>query len=754
MKLKNLIYCIGLGCSAALTTTSCDDMLDKGNDYVIYAGRDLTNPADTCTSVIGILNKVQAIAVRNNLLGEVRADLVKVNDNATIDLKNLSEFAADVTSDDDANIYNVPRDYYAVINNCNYYLAHADSTAGNINRNEKYFKAEIAQVHSIRAWVYLQTVLAYGRVPLVVDPVITKLQSDAQYPMYDLEAICDYFIQDLQSYYGYEYPDFGNITQSLGIDPQLMFFPTQLVIGDLYLYKAAAQGKGAGTESAKKAAKCYYDYIVWDLNGKSNLYNGTSRSYWTANNLYDGRYKDPASSTTMSSVWGSAASTDITKIPMDSAATDGYYNELRNLYCSNTRTGVQEACISPSDYLKELSEAQEYVDYDTYKSVVRVTRDKFTQEQLLKGYLGDLRYSHNWSESTYKYNEKEYDMQTIRKHNSQHITIYRADLVYLHMAEALNYAGYPRFARAILTMGLNNKVIDNEVKPFYLSDADQAFISQFDFNNNDFMPYAQDYSLVTDSLGAVVRYEPVLRANLQEVNMWGIHSRGSGLAFLNENYIPAAALDSTDYPFAEAKLVGLAPDPEDYEWPGAPSKPKEVKIPSTWEAYGNTTVDEETYQAIAGAWYTKNRYNNYVKNDSVGKYNTYLTVTLPAYEEQMAAYNEEYAAVDVVYQADVAAYEARKQVFADAYDVWYAAAYSDAVFIAAEQEIVDQAILDEQALELCYEGNRFFDLMRRALYYRDNQKYMVQPISRRTSAASRLSDQRNWYLHWKGQIGY
>ena len=95
--------------------TSCEDMLDKGNDYVIYADdRLISNPADTVTSVLGILNKLQGIAVRTNLFGELRADLVEVRDNATIDIKDIASLEIG-----DDNAYNNPRDYYAVINNCN-----------------------------------------------------------------------------------------------------------------------------------------------------------------------------------------------------------------------------------------------------------------------------------------------------------------------------------------------------------------------------------------------------------------------------------------------------------------------------------------------------------------------------------------------------------------------------------------------------------------------------------------------------------
>ncbi len=689
-------------CAVALPgVQSCDDMLDIGNDYVIYTNEyELVDPADTVTSVIGILNKLQGIAVRTNLLGELRADLVTVSSNAISDLQDISNL--DIQ---EGNSYNCIRDYYAVINNCNLYLASVDSTAGNANRNEKYFETEIAQVHSIRAWTYLQLALVYGSVPLVVDPVTTKLQSDAEYPMYDLASICDYFISDLQSYYGKAYPDY----QSVGgdIDPQLCFFPTQVVMGDLYLYRACAN---QDKESAKSAAKCYYDYIMWDLSGKTYLLTGMSREYWSQSTLYSGTFRMPNSNKSSSDTWGTTNCSDITKIAMDAESSDGYYNELRLLYNSYTSTSFQEASIHPSDQLIALSEADPYVGYDTNNSLVTVSRDKLDDDALEDHLYGDLRFQANYSEGTYRSGTDEYDEQTIQKHQEQHVTIYRASQLYLRLAEALNYAGYPRFARLILTMGLNNNGINYWVAPYYPNDTDQSFLSYFDFNNNLFLPYGSSYVNVTNDYGVVTGVNTVLREE-SEVNMLGIHMRGSGDAYANSDYLPLAAPDSTDYPYDLYEQI-----------PEAPVAPTVVPEPS------GTLLSYDEWAATVSGTKTETRYNQYVSR----------------YEDSVSNYAQ-YVADLATYTAAKAEFDAAVEAFKTAYDEWYNAAYTDASYILAEQKQIDQAILDEQALELSYEGNRFYDLMRRALWWNDNSK-MVEPISKRTTNASKLNTRSNWYL--------
>jgi predicted ABC-class ATPase len=156
---------------------SCSDFFDQDSEHVIFADDGhLNNATDTIYSVTGILNKLQALADRTILLGELRGDLTDVTANASSDLRDVANFNIG-----DNNIYNAPRDYYAVINNCNYFIAHADTALKN-NRNEYIFMKEYAAVKAIRAWTYLQLVLNYGSVPFVTEPILTKQDSEAQYP--------------------------------------------------------------------------------------------------------------------------------------------------------------------------------------------------------------------------------------------------------------------------------------------------------------------------------------------------------------------------------------------------------------------------------------------------------------------------------------------------------------------------------------------------------------------------------------------
>ena len=86
--MKRISYIIMMVLMAGVSSvfTSCGDFLDQESDRVIPADKDhLNNASDTLYSVIGVMNKMQALADRTILLGELRGDLSDVVNTTTAD---------------------------------------------------------------------------------------------------------------------------------------------------------------------------------------------------------------------------------------------------------------------------------------------------------------------------------------------------------------------------------------------------------------------------------------------------------------------------------------------------------------------------------------------------------------------------------------------------------------------------------------------------------------------------------------------
>lgn len=479
------------------TTTSCEDMLETDSDLYVYAdGDNLTDPTDTIYSMVGILNKLQPLADRTVLLGEVRADLVDLTPYASTDLQQLASFT--VTDD---NAYNNPRDYYAVINNCNYFLAHADTALKN-NRGERIFEKEFAAVKGIRAWTYLQLALVYGRVPFVDEPLTSTQVDEADYPLVDLNYICQYFINDLMPLIHTKLPGYGDIGS---VDSRFLYFPINILLGELNLW--------AG--NYREAALSYYRYIsTRDGVGTSwPLHN--YKAYWDTDEITYESYIDGWELNCFRNESYSTGNELITLIPGDSISTSPYYSSLPTLW-NTTASNDGYYSLTPSNAIINLSKSQAYCNRNAAGEI------SYAPTNLSDYKTGDLRLRSAWYTSARGTAEGRPQSQRMYKHSgeSPHVHLWRGAMVWLRLAEALNSAGFPQFAYNILATGVNNNTIDSLQNVYKV---DSVWLEQFNFPNTL-------HVLRTESLTG---YTTI-----------GVHSRGSGFTEWNEHYALPLPTDS------------------------------------------------------------------------------------------------------------------------------------------------------------------------------------------------------------------
>ena len=427
--------------SSLLLTTSCADMLQTSSELVEFEkDNTLNHTTDSVYSVMGIVNKLQMIADRTVILGETRADLVTATEAASADLKRLAAF--DFSQE---NKYNQVSDYYAVINNCNYFLAHIDTAMQRRGRN--LFINEFAVVKSFRAWTYLQLAINYGNVPLVTKPLMTEVEAREAMngPRTGITDICNYFISDLTPFVGVELPEYSSHN---GFNPQQFFLPMRVVLGDLCLWAGRYE----------EAARWYHDYLT-DERKPIRLY--TSRSTW------------PNATELVKPNTGYSVSDNselISIIPMEASVFNGVASDLPNIY-NSTDENYRYFQLKPSTAMRNLSAAQIYCF--EVKTDIRTDTLFAPKTGLMDDiYAGDLRLCSNYSISSKgkdEYSEYNDEVQTIKKLWQDRVPVYRRSMVYLRYAEALNRAGLPQSAMCVLKYG----ICDENIKQ-YVDSTEQA----------------------------------------------------------------------------------------------------------------------------------------------------------------------------------------------------------------------------------------------------------------------------------------
>lgn len=146
--------------------------------------------------LFGLLQGLQRIGDNYVIMGELRGDLMDVTENSSQELRDISRFEVDAE-----NSYLKEREYYSLINNCNYYIHRLDTT---ISRREddnsypvKILRPYMAQAKTLRAWCYLQLCLDYGRVKYADEPFL-DVSRPVEMQALDLDGLLPVLIRDLE----------------------------------------------------------------------------------------------------------------------------------------------------------------------------------------------------------------------------------------------------------------------------------------------------------------------------------------------------------------------------------------------------------------------------------------------------------------------------------------------------------------------------------------------------------------------------
>ncbi len=488
MKRRSIIHILLFAMGLSFCTSSCEDMLTADLD------RHQDTPAqDTLYTYWGVLKSLQGISERYVILGECRGDLVSGTEYISDSINSICDFDREKAVDG-SNRYLRARDYYHVINSCNSYLAYADTNRVT-GTNNKYMIKEYAQVEAIRAWVYLQLVQVYGEVPFYTRPLLTTADIDAfihnpSSPTASRNNLPDLLGPKLEMVKDVPLPNYD--TYGIESDPichsLLCTFPVNLVLGDIYLLR--------GTKAdCTKAAEYYYEYLEENMATPSRSYYCygyqsmiTNTPYYSMNGEY--YFTSTNKPTSLSEL--------ITVIPTNkNKLTGSVQRGVNSLFgytptISVADTSNNATIILTPNYEKELDPSAGYFNLcksQQYEEYIGES-DKLDQlsPKVAEG-LGDARQAwiEEWNSSAGQQGKFITKQNPYGAFNTVYPYIYRKGSVWLRFAEAINRAGFPGYAFAILKDGVCNNARWFATQP-----------SQFEFTEYQYFDKADKDSVIRD----------------------------------------------------------------------------------------------------------------------------------------------------------------------------------------------------------------------------------------------------------------
>lgn len=423
-----------------LCLTACEDVFDtESTSVVMDNGQRIEHPGDSLYSAMGILSQMQRLGERYVLLGELRGDLMEATPEADKDLQDVANFT--VGAD---NPYADRRDYYSVINNCNFALERIDTSL--VDYQTKVMLPEYAAIRALRGWTYWQMALTFGKVRYIQQPLLSLESTLAAYPEKNIDEMAQILIDDLTPYLGTRALDYGSVD---GIPTSSLFVPLPLFLADLHLY----------LNHYAEAAQLYYDYIyprhLTVTEGYSNDWNNNTRTEASMNH------------------WGCYTGEMLFQMAYSSDAREYHPSLIRLAY------NAEPSIVPAPSFIEDMSKRTYFFTPMNGQSVGAYFQNDLRGQAVnrsgrnlpaaygtlsLNGQDLLLIHKYNYAQTT---NSSGYDPENEANpvlNFTRQIPLVRTPHVYLRLAEALNRLGKPSMAFAVLKHGLTDETLTDSLK--------------------------------------------------------------------------------------------------------------------------------------------------------------------------------------------------------------------------------------------------------------------------------------------------
>ncbi|MDR2841382.1 MAG: RagB/SusD family nutrient uptake outer membrane protein [Paludibacter sp.] len=440
--MKNTIYSLAIFIAAIFTFASCVDTIPE---EVVESKNVYTDVGSADKAIIGLYGQFMQLADRVIVLNELRADLMDVTTNADADLQEIS-----ISKPSKNNAWADANPFYKVIQTCNDIMYNFDLMLADNRLLQQEYAERYSDVAAIRTWIYLQLGIHFESVLYITEPIVSKADIEKNNNYLNLDALLPELIRCMEGLPTLENYKSTPITGTLdGYNLTQSYIDKRLVLADLYLFNnqyeqaaqlyrtvmSAGEDKVAGNNDADRKYRLCTE--------ESWTFGTTAWSYGILND----RYK-PEDISSMHNAWremfggvlGQARASweHIWFFNYDKKFEPAY--TLRKLFDPTSKNGNYK--LRPSDYSVE----------DIWGAETQKNGFNFDARGLTGGIA---QQGNDYYIKKYSYFDEYPNADT-----KGGWWLYRAGMLHLRYAEAVNRAGYPKLAWAIVNDGLFGVTFD------------------------------------------------------------------------------------------------------------------------------------------------------------------------------------------------------------------------------------------------------------------------------------------------------